>query len=375
MFITFKTLQQQSFKIEIDESATVADLKNKLETEKGKDEYPKANVRLIYAGKILNDDQPLTEYKIDEKGFVVVMVTKPKAAPAPAPSQPVTTPQPTAATATDSTSRSAEESKPESTETAKPPATEEPESTTTPAVSTSAPASSAEQALSTAESTLVTGSAYETMITEIMSMGFERPQVERALRASFNNPDRAVEYLMTGIPDLPAEPQAPEEHEEQQEEGGDEAPASGESSLEFLRTQPQFIALRNMVQQNPQALPLLLQQLGQENPELLQLISLHQEEFIRMLNSPDTAGSSAPGGGSQEAQPGSGGEQAIPPTGQGQGGQPNVSYINVTAQEKEAIDRLKELGFTENEAVQAYFACEKNETLAANFLLNNGGDS
>ena len=29
-------------------------------------------------GKILNDDQPLTEYKIDEKGFVVVMVTKVK---------------------------------------------------------------------------------------------------------------------------------------------------------------------------------------------------------------------------------------------------------------------------------------------------------
>ena len=27
-------------------------------------------------GKILNDDQPLSTYKIDEKGFVVVMVTK-----------------------------------------------------------------------------------------------------------------------------------------------------------------------------------------------------------------------------------------------------------------------------------------------------------
>ena len=43
----------------------------------------------------------------------------------------------------------------------------------------------------------VTGSEYETMLAEIMSMGYERERVVAALRASYNNPHRAVEYLLT----------------------------------------------------------------------------------------------------------------------------------------------------------------------------------
>lgn len=323
--ITLKTLQQQTFKIRMEPDETVKVLKEKIEAEKGRDAFPVAGQKLIYAGKILSDDVPIRDYRIDEKNFVVVMVTKAKTSPGTSvPSEASPTATPESSTSFPSAPASGMSHPPPTAREDKSPSEESAPTTSPESVSGSVPSSGSGGREEDAASTLVTGSEYETMLTEIMSMGYERERVVAALRASYNNPHRAVEYLLTGIPGSP-EP----EHGSVQESQVSEQPsteAAGENPLEFLRDQPQFQNMRQVIQQNPALLPALLQQLGQENPQLLQQISRHQEQFIQMLNEP-------PGElvdiSDVEGEVGAIGEEA-----------PQMNYIQVTPQEKEAIERV-----------------------------------
>ena len=60
----------------------------------------------------------------------------------------------------------------------------------------------------------------------------------------------------------------------------------------------------------------------------------------------------------------------------GQGGQPRPppGTIMISQEENEAIERLASLGFPKARAAEAYFACDKNEEFAANFLFEAGAD-
>ena len=58
--------------------------------------------------------------------------------------------------------------------------------------------------------------------------------------------------------------------------------------------------------------------------------------------------------------------------GGGGGGLGGAQILRLSEEEMAAVDRLTEMGFDRSEAAQAYLACDKNEALAANLLMDGG---
>lgn len=364
MLITFKTLEQKTFKIEIEETEKIKTLKEKIAEEKGADQFPPAGQKLIYSGKILDDDKTISECNIDVKNFVVVMVVKQKAKPADKPKESESSSSSSTSTAAATPAPAAAPAEPMSVDTSTASATSTESSTgvsaTASSETTTTGSTSSVNTTESAASALLTGSALESSITELMALGYSREQVMLALNRSFHNADRAAEYLLSGnIPEAPGDTDGG--GDEALGQGGDVAPvpvgggAGGATDLSFLRNLPQFQLMRTQVQSNPESLPLLLQGIGETNPELLSLINQNQQQFISILNERPDADAPAAGGDA-----GAGG---------GAAGQP--FQIQVTASEKEAIDRLVGMGFPEADVIQAFFACDKNEQLAIEFLCND----
>lgn len=372
--------------------------------------------KLIYSGQMLDDTATLASIGFKETEFMVLMVRKPKTTTATAatPATPNTSassvPTPSAPVASAPTTTS-------SSVPATPVAAEKP--------AAGGANAAAGNILQQAESNVAVGAQADEVIANIMAMGYPRDQVVAALRASFNNPDRAVEYLLTGnIPSfggaagggahggvahggsgggggggggggfaMPGAVDAPGglsrsvenagEQDEPSEAGAGGAGAGGAGAaagggandpFAFLRTHPQFNALRILVQQNPQMLQPVLAQLGQQNPQVLQLIQQHQQEFIQMLNAPISESDLEQMQNMMEGQLGDDGEEGDESGAGGAGGAGGggmqQGVIQVTAEEKAVIERLEGMGFSRDQVIEAFLACDRDEALAVNYLLD-----
>jgi UV excision repair protein RAD23 len=198
--------------LDAEPSDTVADLKKKIEQEHG---HQAPTQKLIYSGKdlfifspgiktnyyagqVLGDDKTVESCNIKEKGFLVLMISKPKAEPK---SAAVPAAISSTSDATSAVPANVPTEAPAVAATASTPAAAAPQPPNAPILTPAQPAPVAQPAQSTRaindENAFVTGAELQSTIQNMMEMGFERDQVMRALRASYNNPDRAVEYLFS----------------------------------------------------------------------------------------------------------------------------------------------------------------------------------
>lgn len=383
--------------------------------ESQKAELPASTLKLIHSGKILKDEDTIGACGVKENEFLVVMVTKakkvaaapPKVETAPAEAAPAAEPTPTNATAAATATT-----------------TPAPTATTTPSAPRAADTFSEEVV------TNLTSMGFpEAEVRHCLRAAHGNPDV--AVEFLTNGiPDGVAEAASfvnatSGGATTSASPAAV---------------AAGGRPLQALRNHPQFDALRNLVQSNPGALQQVLTQIGQQQPDLLAEINANQAAFLQMMNEPVVASSSSSssssnsgaagaGGGANMMMEGMGGgnpaqmAQMIQSMSEGElqqmaammglspeqlrataqvigqmpadqlnqfmmqamgqeggggggGGGGRQQVLHFTEEEMAAVDRLTDMGFDRSEAAQAFLACDKNEALAANLLMDsmaNGG--
>lgn len=429
MKLTVKTLKGSKFVVECEPSQTVSAVKGIIESTNA--ELPASNLKLIHSGKVLKDDSTIESYGIKPNDFLVVMVTKAKkaaakapAAAAPAPAAAAAPPAeaakpPAAAPASDSAAKSTpkEETKASESETSSPP-TDAAASAPAPAAADSGP----ELPVAVVES--------------LTGMGFPEAEVRHCLRAANGNPDIAVEFLTNGIP--PGMQPGEQGSSSSSGSGGTLAGLRNHPQFNDLRrlVQSNPAMLQRVLTQIGQQQPELLAEINANQEAFLQMMNEPITESSAPSSGSSSSGSASQSSSSgadtemqgippgmmegmanpaqmaqliQNMSPaelnqmatmmGLSSEQLqstaqmlgqIPPEqlqqymmqamqgggsgmmGGGGGGGPQV--LRLSEEEMAAVNRLADMGFDRTEAAQAYLACDKNEALAANLLMDSMGD-
>lgn len=288
MKISILTLDRRTISLEMSDSQDVRSLKQRL-SDMPEVAMPADNLQLIYAGRIMEDELPLRDYQIAEDKNIVLMGKKRVQAVEP----------------------NEKKREPERKQ-------ETPPTNTGPGETLAQP--------TVGQPSLAPN---EQRVRDLMAMGYGEQEVRDALRASFNHPERAIEYLINGIPS---------------QIGSDSsaATAGGQTpeGIQSLVDSPSLNRVREMIREDPRFLDQVLERLAETDPEAFQLINTHRAEFMALIQSADddTAG--------------------------------NTVQVNLTTDEAAAVGRLEALGFQRALALQAYLACDKNEEMAAMILFN-----
>jgi UV excision repair protein RAD23 len=376
-------------------------------------ELPASTLKLIHSGKVLKDEDTIASCSVKENDFLVVMVTKPKkpaAVPAAAAAATPTPPTPAAVAATETKTPAATAPAAEAVAPAAPARDEFPSGALESLVAMGFPEPEVRHCLRAASgnpdiavefltngipdgmqqaAALATGGAATPAASSgSTGTGSTGPTLQALrnhaqfadLRRLVQSNPQMLQQVLTQIgqqqPDLLAEINANQALFLQMmnepvtaapsSSGSSPAPPAGDSAMagagmmEGMGNPAQMAQMIQgmsseelnqmaaMMGLSPDQLRTTAQMIGQMPPEQLSQFMMQAMGGEGMAGMMGGAGGGAGGGG--------GGQQVL----------------HLTEEEMAAVDRLADMGFDRSEAAQAYLACDKNEALAANLLMDGG---
>jgi len=382
MKLTIKTLKQVNYPVELAEGSSIMQLKEEISN---KHNFDSNTIKLLFNGVVLEDSKLLTDYGLKD-GYVLMMMSA-KAKPQNVVKEEKKSEEPVPV-GTLSQTGTEDKSKKKSNVAGK------------------------ETGKSSVEKPVIKKD-YTSEIGQLKEMGFSEELSKQAIEAADGNVSLAIEFLYNGIPsNIPGQTgQLPQLSEFLDEEGEmEEVVLSPEILGNLDLNNPNTLntiasICKVLIQDDPSSLADILSDIEESNPEIISFIKDNETQFKSLIEQPITQQDiqlfDSLTGNHVHDEEGEEGEELdeeafqelINSAAQLAGGNtgvqitglnPNVNQsgtgnnisntqqsLNLNQTDKDSIERLKGLGFSESEAIQAYIACDKNETLAANFLFDN----
>jgi UV excision repair protein RAD23 len=432
MELTVKTLKGEKFSVTAEESNTIEEVKGLIEQIRS--DLPAASMKLIYTGKVLKDTQTIAECELKPNAFLVVMITKAKKAPtaAAAPAEADTKPEAAVATPAASSSSTTDAPVPSNPSNNEPSSAAAPTATAAPTTASDVAAPVADDLPTEAVSQLMAMGFPEAEVRACLRAAGGNPDV--AVEFLMNGiPDYAQQQESSSTAPAPSQPAASSSSSEPLSQLRNHPQINQLRTLVQQNPSTLQAVLTQIGQQQPGLLQeinsnqeLFLQIM---NEPVVEEESSHSGSNVQPRNlSSSIANANAPTGGDtsdsrmEEIMGGLGNPaqmmqlietmspeelqsmaammgltpeqlrstaQAIgmmPPDElqnymnmamQAQGGMPPEGagagqVLRLSEEEMAAVDRLASMGFDRTEAAQAYIACDKNEELAANLLMDGG---